>query len=342
MRLNERAEDVSLTILKYQDIKFFVYIGGILLGISFISLWSAYHWVTSPLWQMAFRQRNIEEFIELTRTLIYILGSFYLIGMVWKKEAYELMQSQTQIVRRWRFTFLGVGTIVFFLSVYYHCYLGPVILNSEYGDGAKTFWQQSFIPYLVYLPYTLVNYNIIALTWVAVSSYGSFKDLSRSFLRTQHLQNKLSELAVDSVQKDFQRIEFTVDREFTKFSTNFISTISRYTIFLLSICVITSFETFWGLETLADTAQDFMLVVYACSVLALIMVLWVFYHYHIAFRKVSIFLFNQHCDHSSFELRHNFQRLFGRILNSHFNLYIFLAFTFVLTALYILSLVTGK
>lgn len=355
-----QAEDIILLSPKLKEVALLIYVGTVLLAISGLSLLGAYRWFSSPLWLAAFQQEIPGELTELARTLIYILGSFYFIGVVWRKETYELLQSQQMIAKRWRRTFTVVGGIIFFLSLYYHLYLAPVTLQADYGASSEIFFRQCFLPYVVYLPYTLVNYNVIALAWVAVSSYGAFKDLNKSLLRTHRFSEKLSSLAeiTDvrslpasyhnspyqnspyeySQQNNHATLEHFVDREFNRFSTNFISLVSRYTVLLLAICVITSFETFWGLETFSDRAKDFMMVVYGCSLPAFVMILWVFYHYHIAFRKASICLFNRHCNHEHFEARYSFAKLFGRILRTHFNLYLFLGFSFVLVGLYLFSL----
>lgn len=355
-----QAEDVILLSPKLREVGLFVGIGIVLMAVSGLSLLSAYRWFTSPLWLEAFQQDVPAEFTELARTLLYILGAFYFIGVVWRKEFYELIQSRQMIAKRWRRTFSVVAGIVFCLSLYYHLYLAPVTLQADFGSNSEAFFQQCFVPYAVYLPYTLVNYNVIALSWVAVSSYGAFKDLNKSLLRTYRFSEKLNSLAEmtdlrsqisDQIQPIYPNstkehsayhsrmtIEHFVDREFNLFSTNFISLVSRYTVLLLSICVVSSFETFWGLETFSDKAKDFMAVVYSCSLLAFLMMLWVFYHYHIAFRKASICLFNQHCNHERFESRYSFVKLFGRILHTHFNLYLFLGFSLVLVGLYLFSL----
>jgi len=350
-----QAEDVILLSVKFREVGLLMYVGALLSAISALSLLSAYRWFTSPLWLAAFQREVPGEFTELARTLIYVSGAFYFIGVVWRKEAYELLQSQQIIAKRWRRTFSVVGGIVFALSLYYHLYLAPVTLQASYRVSSEMFFRQCFVPYAVYLPYTLVNYNVVALAWVAVSSYGAFKDVNKSLLRTHQFGEKLRSLAEmtdlrslqnahehtaheHSRQNNRAAIEHFIDREFNLFSTNFISLVSRYTVLLLSICVVTSFETFWGLETFSDKAKDFITVVYSCSLLAFLMMLWVFYHYHIAFRKASICLFNQHCNHERFEARYSFAKLFGRLLSAHFNLYLFLGFSAVLAGLYLFSL----
>ncbi|MEO0985382.1 MAG: AAA-like domain-containing protein [Cyanobacteria bacterium J06639_14] len=335
-----QAENVILLSPKLQEIRAIIYLCIAAFGISFISLWGSYVWLKSPPWTEAFSRNNSGEIIELIRTSILLFGAVYFVGIVWRKEAYELIQSQQSIVKRWRRTFSIIGIVVFVFSLFYHLQLGPSALQVDYPISSYTF-RDYYLPYLIYLPYTLINYNVLALIWVAVSSYGAFKDLNRSLLRTNQFSETVRSLEDVNTTLDQERtlaIEGLIDREFNKFSTNFISLVSRYTILLLFVCIITFFETTWGVVTLSDKAEDFMVLTYGFSLSALIMMLWVFYHYHIAFRKASICLFNLHCDYGSFESRHSFDKLFRRIFNSHFNLYLSLAFTLTFIFLYFIGI----
>ncbi len=188
-----QPEDVTIISPELKEVTNIIWICIAIIIISFLSLWAAYRWFTSWVWLQAFSQNFPGEIIELVRTLILALGAFYFIGIVWRKEAYELFRSKQIIVRRWRRTFLFVGVIVFILSIYYHLQLAPSSLQKEYAVSTNIF-RTCFIPYIVYLPYTLINYNVLALSWVAVSSYSAFKDLSKSSFRTNYLIEKLSSL----------------------------------------------------------------------------------------------------------------------------------------------------
>jgi hypothetical protein len=303
---------------------------GSFLTISALSLFSCYHWFSSIPWQREFGADGA--IIEFSRSVILAIGTVCFIGMVWKKEALELVQSSQLPIKRWRLGILMVGILVFFLSLYYHAIAAPLHLKeiaiekqypNQYGE-----FRAYFLPYLLYFPYTLINYNILALGWVSISIYGAIKDLSKNFLRTQYLQKRLEDIESYFQYKSFiekNLIEEMVEREFIKFSLNFITMVSRYTILCLSIAVIVLFEYNWGLKTLSDTAQQLMIFTYVFNAFALIMVLWGFSHYHTAFRKASICLFNLQCAHAKFEAKHNIIQLLKKIINSHFNLYLLIA-----------------
>ena len=83
-----------------------------------------------------------------------------------------------------------------------------------------------------------------------------------------------------------------------------------------------------------------MFLGYGFSALALIIMLRIFYHYHIAFRQASISLFNLHCNYETFEARHNFSRLFMRIANSHLNIYLFLTLIYTSIFLYLANIIS--
>lgn len=299
----------------------------IFLTINALSLLSCYHWFSSIPWQREFGADGA--IIEFSRSIILATGTVCFIGMVWQKEALELLKDSQLPIKQWRRGIMMVGIVVLFLSLYYHAIAAPLHLKeiaiakhypNQYGD-----FRAYFLPYLLYLPYTLINYNVLALGWVAVSLYGAIKDLSKNLLRTQHLQEKLTDIESYFQYKSFierNQIEDMVEREFTKFSINFITMVSRYTILFLSIAIIVFFEYNWGLKTLSDTAQQLMIFTYVINAFALIMVLWGFSHYHTAFRKASICLFNLQCHSPEFESKHNIIQLLNKIINSHFNLYL--------------------
>lgn len=312
-----------------------------ILCISFLSLWSSYHWFTSSAWTAEFSYRGHGEIIELVRTLLLSLGASYFIGIVWRKEVAEFLQSNRVLAKRWRRLFLVIGICIFIFSLYYHLWIGPSTLQEKYPANSDSF-RSYFLPYLVYFPYTLVNYNILALVWVTASSYGAFNDLNKSLSRTNQLGENLSSIEAIYETSTFNTnhsVEEIVEREFSKFSTNFVTLISRYTILFLSISVILLFEILWGASTLTDQGQSLMVLTYGFSILALVISLWLFYHYHVAFWKSSICLLNLHCNYEAFESKHNLSQLLRRILNSHFNLYVFFSFTFVIIFFYLVILI---
>ena len=325
LQASGKADSISVVSPQFREVAYVLLACIVIFVVSFLSLWSSYYWFTSEPWLQAFDWKGYGANIELVRSAFFAIGSFYFIGLIWRKEAVELARGTQAIVKRWRRTFLSVGITVFSLSLYYHLWLGPVTLSIKYSVTNQVF-RQCFLPYLLYLPYTLVSYNILALSWVAVSSYGAVKDLNKNLIRTYQFSEKLIYLEEIQENQQYQNSDFvvkTVEKEFTKFSTNLITLISRYTVLLLALCIMAIFETLWGANTLANSAQHFMILTYTLSTLALMLIFWVFYHYHVAFRRASIFLFNHNYNYNAFEVKNSFISLIKRILMSHLNLYSF-------------------
>lgn len=331
LQASGKADSIAIISPQFRELAYILLVCLIIFLISFLSIWSSYYWFTSEPWLQTFDWKGYGANIELIRSALFVVGTFYFIGLVWRKEAVELVRGTQAIVKRWRRTFVSIGIVVFGLSLYYHLWLGPVTLSSEYRVTNQVFIT-CFIPYLLFLPYTLVNYNLLALSWVAVSSYGAVKDLNKNLIRTHQFGEKLIYLEEMYESRPHQNNDFiiaTVEKEFAKFSTNLITLISRYTVLLLALCISVIFETLWGANTLADNAKNFMILTYSLSTLALVFIFWVFYHYHIALRKASIFLFNHNFNYSDFEVENSFKSLIKRILSSHLNLYLFAFLSFI-------------
>lgn len=331
LQASGKADSISVMSPQFREVAYVLLACIIIFVVSFLSLWSSYYWFTSEPWLQAFDWKGYGANIELIRSAFFTLGSFYFIGLIWRREAVELVRGTQAIVKRWRRTFLSVGIAVLGLSLYYHLWLGPLTLSTDYGVTQQVF-RQCFVPYLLYLPYTLVSYNLLALSWVAVSSYGAVKDLNKNLIRTHQFGEKLVYLEEIQETQQHQNSEFiikTVEKEFAKFSTNLITLISRYTVLLLALCIMAIFETLWGANTLAESARHFMILTYSLSTLALMLIFWVFYHYHVALRRASIFLFNQNLNYDAFEIKNSFTSLIKRILISHLNLYSFVFLSIV-------------
>lgn len=322
----EQIDDIILLHLRSRDIAGTLWLCAILFCVSFLSLWSSYYWFSSEPWIQAFSQLGSGEIIELMRTVLLIIGTLYFIGIVWKNETFELLKGNGELTRKWRKAFTIIGIFVFTSSLFYHLFIGPQALQERYPGYAEEF-KTYYLPYILYLPYTLINYNFLALLWVAVSSYGAVKDLTKNLTKTNSFIEKLvyiEELYKGKLSVDNSLIEEIVQKEFTKFSTNLITLISRYTILFISIGFIALFEIHWGMSTLSEKAKNLMMITYVFNIMAIIIILWVFYHYHVAFRKASICLYNLNCNDIEFENKNSFPALLKRILNSHFNLYFLL------------------
>ncbi|NEQ11445.1 MAG: hypothetical protein F6K37_37820, partial [Moorea sp. SIO4E2] len=288
-------------------------------------------------WQKEFGEDGA--IIEFFRSILFAIGAIYLLGIVWREEARELVRGSRLSIKRWQRGIVVVGISIFITSFIYHLLIGPLTLQREYphyNELFSNFWS----PYILYLPYTIINYNIFALAWVFISLYGAVQDLKQNLARTIFLQERLTQIQNYFENKPLNTsfVEDMVQREFKQFSLKFISTISRYTVLFLCIGIIVLFEHNWGLKTLSDAAQRYQILVYVFNIMPLAMILWGFSHYHAAFRKASLCLFCLNCDYNKFERENGISALLTNILNSHFNLYVIITIFLV----YLIFVITAK
>jgi hypothetical protein len=333
-----RGKDIPIPSPSFPDLTKFLWFCAVLLVVSALSLLCSYHWFSSEPWQKEFGGNGNGAIIEFSRSVLFAIGAIYLLGVVWREEARELVRGSRRSIKRWQRGIVIVGISIFITSLIYHSLIGPFNLQRDYPNYTE-FFKDFWLPYLVYLPYTIINYNIFALAWVSISLYGAVQDLKQNLARTNYLQERFTQIQDYFEDKLFDTsfVGNMVWQEFQQFSLNFMSMISRYTILFLCIGIIVLFESNWGLKTLADVAKQYQIFAYLFNVMPLAMILWGFSHYHAAFRKASLCLFCLHCDYKKFERENGISELLRNILNSHFNLYVVLAiisvyFIFVVAA----------
>lgn len=158
-----RTELGFLSFLKSNCTKYTVLIPvAILLAIiSAISLIISYNIIESEAWDASFNPNNLGVIIEFFRTCILLLIALIIIGNLFNKEAENYIDSVIFTDRR-RLTLI-IGTLILIIIVIQHFYIGPTELCKEHNLSENKYFHECLLPYIWYLPCSLINYLCIGI-----------------------------------------------------------------------------------------------------------------------------------------------------------------------------------
>jgi hypothetical protein len=170
------------------------------LGVAFASLLTSYLLVDSEPWSRAFPVNGW--LIEFGRLLILVLFSVYLLGDVFSRELRMLVAGHPScsrsiaITRLVAFILAIAEVVILFL---YTFFVGPAWLAEVHSvDGAG--WRDYLLPYLAYLPYSIVLYLVVFLPVLVVGLFGSLRDLLSLYRKHRNLTDRLHALLLAAIR----------------------------------------------------------------------------------------------------------------------------------------------
>ncbi len=174
--------------------------GLVCLVIGAASLYLSYGLWTSGTWYWAYGAfpvwaagkeiyQNLGGWRELIRLVVLVL--FFVLAQRWifTKESKKYWEAKPRLVSFYRYLFASDPKWLRFLClvagglvVVYHVALGPILLSNEYASKIAPFplsFEEHFLPYLGYLPYTFTLYILIVLPMFIVIVEGIVTDQKR-------------------------------------------------------------------------------------------------------------------------------------------------------------------
>lgn len=226
-----------------------------------------------------------------------------------------------------------VKTAFFLLLIYYHLELAPYQLLIKFSqEVANIYSEDAFnlykLPYILYLPYSFINFIVVGGITISIGLYSAIKDLKTLFDYKKILDNKLIEIS--SLVKSTGRQVFfknslcqKIEWDFEDFCRNYIDKIGRYTFLFLVFAFGVSFEILIGRFTLADTALLLLFVGYLLLAGIIGAIFLGYLYYENALKKSTNLLFKLHYDNlPSFEQRYKTLKFFQRVLGNYISLYL--------------------
>ena len=291
----------------------------ILLFISGISLVSAYHWSGSELWIQKFGEYG--SLIEFIRSAFLLITYFYIIGVVWKKQALEVLESQSKSAKLCRFAAISLSIFIFLLFLNSFFIALPKQLCEHENTHQK--FRDCYLPYILYLPYSFINYFFLAISFCIISIYTAFQDYNQCLKTTIKLNYRLKEIEKNCqiFQQATSKIINIINQNHTKYTWSFINKITPYISLLIIIETIRNFETKLGFEAMSPSGEKWMVLTYFISLSScLIIIVWNFSLYQQALTKTSYCLSKLQADTSKFEADNNVLKVLLKIIRCQFNI----------------------
>ncbi|NEN93327.1 MAG: hypothetical protein F6K48_32365 [Okeania sp. SIO3H1] len=209
-------------------------------------------------------------------------------------------------------------------------------LDSEDGFAAYK------LPYLCYLPYSLIHYIILWLPIVSVTIYAATKDYIFLNIYQNKIRDKQTKIALFKQGKfDFlnkKNICKKIANNFTDFSRIFVEKLGNYTSVFLGINIWIAFEVTVGSQTLAEEAIVWLGASYFIWAVALLIILLTYSYYEKYLQKSGNLLSELKFKNiGKFEDENSVIMFLKRVFNTYFNLYLGLLLT---TIILILAFVT--
>ncbi|MBW4632633.1 MAG: AAA-like domain-containing protein [Iphinoe sp. HA4291-MV1] len=311
----------------------------VLLTINAISLFCSYSLFPCNAWQEKFNSDINGGTIEFFRSVISVTGGLYMIGVVFKREAIQILHKKSLQWLRILITFLAFILVIRVL--YHNLHTGPIELASYYGKDIKNYEKDCYRTYLSYLPYSLINFVIIGVPLASVSIYTAVKDIIKSSINKNKISqfiHKLEKQSDSLLRKTkIKNLENFIQNNFIEFSSHFLVIIGRYTTLVSGFIIINIFEYLIGQKTLSESAKHLVIAYYCFGCSSIFIIFFGFSHYEIAFRKTSRCLSRLNCDYTNFEEKYNSIRFCQRLLYSNINLSITIVVTLLVFVYFLLK-----
>lgn len=299
--------------------------------IDILSLFSAYWWFSSPAWTESFDTTRQGANIELIRACILIAFTAYSIKDLFKEETKRVL---TKDNLWWlRSMIVIIGFLLTVSIVYYHLYMGPMDLAKSAAKDSSTSWSFSsfwrgnyFVPYLSYLPYSLINFVILGVPLISITLYGSIYNIFIHNKGNKIVDKYLTETAkyIEDYSpisnKDQKNIQEDIRDGFARLFQQNLNYFTRYSLLFLGILFIFVCEARLGVSTLSEKA---VVLTFFDYIFALVAILLILYHglnnYRHLFKKTYNLLKGVDGNYQDFARQYNVVSFIIKVIRAMFN-----------------------
>ena len=213
----------------------------------------------------------------------------------------------------------------------YHFYDAPKELanypnNLEIPLESNEWFLEYKLPYICYLPYSLVNFVVIAGSLISTISYSVFTDINN----LNRIKNNFKNILYKGINIRCEKIE----SNFQEFYNTFKKIISRYTYLLITFFIILLFEFTLGRDNLSEYALSLAKLGYISYLITFsILIFWSFFYYNISYKESKSILNSLKYDVRRFENEYKPWNFFWNINRDNWLAYAFIFIVLILVDL---------
>jgi hypothetical protein len=235
--------------------------------------------------------------IEFLRAVLIVGIGGFLLTQVYYTELTEVIRAV-----RWRqatpalrfivclILVTTLGTIP--LIVYHHLVWGPDDLRQHYLAHAGVADSLAYHrPYLLYLPYSIVNYVLVGIPVFAIGLFA----VSRDTASTKQEHDQLIKAISDAPSCD------AIGIIFRDYFNGYSDRCERYAAFSLCLAIVVTYEHYIGSLALTETATRWAWIGWFVVGIYFLAILLIALYYEHGFRESVRRLSNLHCDIRTFE-----------------------------------------
>ncbi|MEO0841855.1 MAG: AAA-like domain-containing protein [Cyanobacteria bacterium J06643_5] len=302
-----------------------------------VSLASAYYLSGSEIWIKKFGEYG--SLLKFIRSTFVITTYYYMIGVVWRKEFFEILLGKSKSAKRCRYVWVFHSAIVLGILLNQIFIVAPQQLQAEYLNQQQSF-RDYYLPYILFFPYTFILHILVAVPFGIVSIYTAFQDYNQSLQITTKLNYRLKtiEKNINLFGQNKDSIINIIKQNHTKYSWLFIKNIVPYKTILIIIEVLRLFEVNYGFKTMLASGQRWTIFTYFLTfICCFFIIIWNLSHYQQVLTNTSYCLSKLQADTSKFEADNNVFQVVKKIITCQFDVYLIVA----LVILNVLNLFTS-
>jgi hypothetical protein len=298
------------------------------LAMSLASAFTAYHVPTGEVWRIAFGKDAWK--IEFARTILLFVGSVYLLFTAFDKQRLEFhrpIERKFDLLNTCRILLFVITFLGIFVLLWHHYYGGPEGLSKNISGnlpknpqtsinlGESGYFENYQLPYLIYFPYSFINFLIFGLPAVIVGAYASIKNILIIRDYNKKLIDTLNTMSENAKPED-------IKLGFVRFCLNFINIMGEYSGLFLTLTVLLVFEDRYGKYTQSQAGLFWTWTAYFLISASLLCIFSGFTYYSDGFKRCSQYLLEKKVDPNDFQNENGVAKIFSQILNRHLSLYL--------------------
>ncbi|MCX5984171.1 MAG: AAA-like domain-containing protein [Nostocales cyanobacterium LacPavin_0920_SED1_MAG_38_18] len=307
----------------------------ILSVISGTSLSFSYIIIDSNPWQLAFNQNGMGVIYEFIRTCFLLMLEVYLVGYEFKQDVIHLILDKKFVFRRK--VMFSIALIFLTIVLFHHLWYAPRELLANDQVSNNEYFDSYLLPYICYLPYSLINFICIGSVLANLSINIVIEDCKRIGLKMQEYKNYLGEISKDSgkyAAEDISVINQGIIQQLKQIYLELgRKTQPHLNLFLGIQIAIYTLDTSNFSKSAYTWTQLFLTFSLVPPISTLI--LWGLLGYNKILDQTNEVLFNLNCDFSEIEKKYNPLNLLKKIFISNFFFWI-ICIIFLLKIIYLI------
>ena len=176
----------------------------VLAVISGVSLGFSYTILDSQAWNHAYNSGGIGALVEFIRSCLLLILDVYLICSNFSKQINQLIKSKRFAIRR-RIIYL-IEVTFFLILLFHHFKYGPEQLLGNNQVSASEYFHHYLLPYICYLPYSLINFLVIGIPLASLGIHTVIEDCKKLFRRVQKYKT-----FIERITGEIQKTSLTLD-----------------------------------------------------------------------------------------------------------------------------------